>query len=150
MSSWLVFARPFALLYFCGAGAPALHAAVTSMIVARIVPFTRMDLPSCVTYASLSSSDARACDPLHEVALGHEEEDHDRSDHECGRRHEQMVARPGFLPERGETDLHGPEIGPRCDDERPLERVPRAEVRYESCSDQSRDRERKNDDTEKS
>src|SRR5205823_11411022 len=38
----------------CGAGAPALHAAVTSMIVARIVPFTRMDLPSCVTYASRS------------------------------------------------------------------------------------------------
>src|SRR6266513_642159 len=65
----------------CGAGAAALHASLTSMIGARIVAFTRIDLASCPPpsgrnlYACPSPPDARACDALHEVALGDEEED---------------------------------------------------------------------------
>src|SRR5947208_9855899 len=134
----------------CGAGAAALHAALTSIIVARIVAFTRMGLPSYVTYASLSPPDARACDALHEVALGDEEEHNDGGDHESGRCHEQMVARPRFLPEPRQTDLNGPEVRLRGHDERPLERVPRAEEGDESGRDQRRDGERQNDAPEES
>src|SRR5437667_8086392 len=114
-----------------GAGAAALHAALTSMSVARIAAFTRMGLPSTVGvlrppapdipyYAAASTTDARPCDALHEVALGHQEEQHDRSDHERGRRHEQMVARPRFLPERREAHLDRSEVGLGGNDERPL------------------------------
>src|SRR5438132_5927606 len=135
----------------CGAGAAALHAALTSMIVARIVAFTRMifppDLhrPFATYYARPSSPDAGACDALHEIALGDEEQDHDGGDHECGRCHEQMVARPRFLPEPRQTDLDRAEVRPRRHDERPLERVPRPEERDESSGYQSGDREWKND-----
>src|SRR5439155_3277213 len=89
----------------CGAGAAALHAALTSIIAARIVAFTRMGLPSYLTYASLSPPDARACDALNKVALGDEEQDHDGGDHECGRCHEQMVARTRFMKELRQTDM---------------------------------------------
>src|SRR5438093_8614497 len=139
-----------------GAGAAALHAALTSMSVARIAAFTRMGLPSTVGvlrppapdipyYAAASTTDARPCDALHEVALGHQEEQHDRSDHERGRRHEQMVARPRFLPERREAHLDRSEVGLGGNDERPLEGVPRAQEGDETGRDQGRDREREDD-----
>src|SRR6266550_5045414 len=121
------------------------------MSVARIPAFTRITLPPDLHrplrryYAPASTPDARACDALHQVALGHQEEKHDGSDHECGRRHEQMVARPRLLPERRETHLHGSEVGLRRDDERPLEGGPRAEEGDETGGDQSRDREREDD-----
>src|SRR2546428_1082664 len=139
-----------------GAGAAALHAALTSMSVARIAAFPRMGLPSTVGglrppapdipyYAAASTPDARPCDALHEVALGHQEEKHDGSDHEGGRRHEQMVARPCFLPERGETHLDWPKVRLRRDDEGPLEGVPRAKEGDEAGRDQGRHREREDD-----
>src|SRR2546428_6093603 len=139
-----------------GAGAAALHAALTSMSVARIAAFPRMGLPSTVGglrppapdipyYAAASTPDARPCDALHEVALGHQEEKHDGSDHERGRRHEQMVARPCFLAERGEAHLDGPKVRLRSDDEGPLEGVPRAQKGDEAGRDQSWDRKREDD-----
>src|SRR2546428_8894441 len=139
-----------------GAGAAALHAALTSMSVARIAAFPRMGLPSTVGglrppapdipyYAAASTPDARPCDAPHEVALGHQEEKHDGSDHERGRCHEQMVARPRFLPERREAHLDRSEVGLGGNDERPLEGVPRAQECDETGRDQGRDREREDD-----
>src|SRR6266550_3505359 len=128
-----------------GAGAAALHAAVTSISVARIAAFIRMGLPSWTYYAPALTPDARPCDALHEVALGHQEEKHDGSDHERGRRHEQMVARPCFLAERGEPHLDRPKVRLRRDDEGPLEGVPRAQEGDEAGRDQGRDREREDD-----
>src|SRR5438552_17609173 len=134
----------------CGAGGGAWRAPRASMIVARTIAGARMRRPSWRTYASLSSPDARACDALHQVALGDEEQDHDGGDHESGRRHEQMVARPRFLSEPRQADLNGPEVGLRGHDEGPLERVPRAEEGDESGRDQRRDGERQHDAPEES
>src|SRR2546428_12863278 len=120
------------------AGGAPLQAAVTSITAARIAVFIRMTLPSCTKYAPASTPDARACDALHEIALGHQEEKHDGSDHERGRRHEQMVARPRFLPERGEAHLDRSEVGLGGNDERPLEGVPRAQEGDEAGRDQRR------------
>src|SRR5947208_8751885 len=101
-------------------------------------------------YAPALTPDARPCDALHEVALGHQEEKHDGSDHEGGRRHEQMVARPCFLGERREADLDGPEVGLGGDDKGPLEGVPRAQERDQPGRDEGWDRKWQDDAPEES
>src|SRR3989442_9259375 len=149
-----------------GAGAAALHAAVTSMTVARIVAFNRIRFPSSVGglgppaptvaglgprpptisyYAAPSTPDARAGDTVNEIPLRHEVEDHYRRDDERRRGHEQIVVGARFLPERVEADLHRPHLGMVRHDERPEERVPAPEEAHERHRDERGDRDRQND-----
>src|SRR5712691_6713980 len=97
----------------------------------RIVPILSVIPPAL-------AADPGPGDAFNEIALREKVNDDRRQDHECRTRHEQMVARASLAGELDQLHLDRADLRTRRDDERPEERVPRAQEREQAHGNQRR------------
>src|SRR2546423_1229691 len=96
------------------------------------------------------AADPRSGNTFDEIALRDEINDERGQDHERRARHEQMVSRASLARELHQHDLNRSNLGTRCDDQRPQERVPCVEECEQRNSDERGSHERQADGPEKS
>src|SRR5712692_4500248 len=100
-------------------------------------------------FPSRLAADPRPGDTFDEVALRDEVDDERRQDHKRRACHEQMVSRASLARELHQHHLDRPDLGPRRDDQRPEERVPRVEEREQRNRDEGGSHQRQADGPEK-